>query len=107
MIHTTAEQRVDGKHVGFMSEPMREQNAYHRTHILPTIRLEPMQYFYPKLRDATSYNYSKQEVMCASNYNEAAYRNVKIIIQLTHCCVFIWHLYNAYDNNALINNLIF
>ena len=70
IIQTSAELKVDGKHIILTHEPMGEQNAFHMMHIPPFLRLE---YFYLKLRES---NYSKQAVMSASDYIETAYRKV-------------------------------
>ena len=70
MIHTLA-QKVDGKQlVIFTHQPMRVQNAFYITHILPVLKSEPMEYLYPKLGDATVHNNSD---MSASDYIETEY----------------------------------
>ena len=62
MIDTSAEQEIGEKYnFIFKYKPMKEQNAFRMTHILPILRLEHG-IFYPKLTDATVYNYSKQAV---------------------------------------------
>ena len=53
-------------------EPMRQQNVFH-----VILKLDPMEYFYPELSDATLYNYSKQAIKSASDYIETAYRDVR------------------------------
>ena len=60
MIPASVEQKIGEKHIILKHEPMREQNASFMTHISPILRLEPLEYFYPKLSDATVYFYSKQ-----------------------------------------------
>ena len=41
MIHTSAEQNIDEKHIILMDEPMREQNVFRKTHIPVIVKLEP------------------------------------------------------------------
>ena len=69
---------------------MREQNASHMMYVLPISKLEPVEYFYQELTDATIYRQLKKAVMSASDYFET--RNVRIFMQLTQCCAFIRHL---------------
>ena len=52
-------------------------------------KIREVEYFYPKLSDATVYNYSKQVVMSASDYIQPVYRDVSIFMQLTQNCAFI------------------
>ena len=47
---------------------MREQNACDVTHIPLILKLDPTEYFYPKLNDATMFNDSKKAVMSVSDY---------------------------------------
>ena len=49
IIHTLVEQKVDGKHTILTNESLREQNAFHMTHISPVLRLEPWRIFTRKL----------------------------------------------------------
>ena len=49
---------------------MREQNAFHVSHIPPILSLDFMKYFYPKLFEPTMYNYPKQAIMIALDYIE-------------------------------------
>ena len=85
MIRTWAEQKIDGKYNILTYEPMREKNTFYITYIPLLLRLELMEYFYPKilLNDVTVYNYSKQIVMSASDYIDTANRDVRILIWLT------------------------
>ena len=80
MIHTSADKKVDGQHNILTHEAIREQTDFHVTHILPILRLEPMEYIYVKLREATVHSYSKQAVMSASDYIETTYHDVRIFI---------------------------
>ena len=48
MIHVSAEQKVDGKHITLTDEPMKEQNAFHMTHIPPIF--SPWSVFTRKLK---------------------------------------------------------
>ena len=68
MIHILKEQKVDEKHINLTFEPKLEKNDFHVTHIPLILKLEPTEYFYPKLNDATLYNYSKQAIMRTSDY---------------------------------------
>ena len=74
-------------------EPMREQDAFHMMHIPLTFRLQLKVYFYLTifLCDATVDNYSKHVVMGASDNIKTVYRNIRTLMQLTQCCVFIRH----------------
>ena len=72
-------------------EPIREHIAFHKAHIPSNLRLKLMEHFYPKLSDTTESNYSKQAVLRASDYIETTYWDVRILMQLTQCRVFIWH----------------
>ena len=84
MIHTTAEQKVDGKHNILTYEPTRKHSVFHMMHILQILRAEPMEYFYSKIffSEATVNNYSKQAILSISDYIEIAHCNVKIFMQL-------------------------
>ena len=55
-------------------------------------RLGHMENVYPEVGDATAYSQSKQAVKSAADYIETAYRDDGLSMQLTQCCVFIWHL---------------
>ena len=55
-IHASSKQKVEGKRSVMVYEPVREQNAFHVTYILPILRLE---YFYPNLETQQLDNYSK------------------------------------------------
>ena len=93
MIDTSAEQKDEEQHIILKYEPMRKQNVFHGTHIPPILNLGVMEYFNPTifLSDATVYNYSKLAVMTTSDYIKTAYRDLKIFMQVTQCCVFIRH----------------
>ena len=100
IIHTIVKHKVDGKHIIFTYESMTEQKVFHVTQIADF----KMEHFYSKLCDATVCNYSKQTVMGAPDYTEAAYRDVRIFMQLMECCVFNRHFDNV---KLLMNNLMF
>ena len=95
MFHTSAKQKIHRKHIILRHEPLREQTAFHMMYILPILKLDPMEYFYPKLSATTVHNYSKQAVLSASDYIETAYRDIRIFLQLTQCCVFNRHFDDA------------
>ena len=59
---------------------MREQNAFHMTHVPPISRLEPTEYVKAKLSEATAYRQSKQAVRSASDYIDIVYRVVRMFM---------------------------
>ena len=93
MIHISAEQKVNEKHIIFMYDSMSEENAFNVTHILLFIKLGPMEYFCYKVCfiDAPVYNCFKQAVVSASDNIETAHPDVRVFIQQTQCYAFIWH----------------
>ena len=79
MIHSSAEEsRV--KRTILTYEPMREQDAYHMTHVPQIFKLKTMEYFYSKLNDAPVWNISKQAAISASPYAERVYRDFRIFV---------------------------
>ena len=58
MINTPTEQKIDGKNIILKYEQMREENAFHVTHIPLTSRVGPMEYAYLKLFCRAAYRQS-------------------------------------------------
>ena len=48
-----------------------------------------------EISHATPYSQSKQAAMSALDYIDLVYRDIRMFIQLTQCCVSIWHLADA------------
>ena len=59
LIDESAEQKINRKHIILTYEPMRKQNAFYVTHILPILRLEPTENVYTTISfsNTTMYNY--------------------------------------------------
>ena len=91
MFHISTDKKIDGQNNISTFETIREQIDFHMTHISPILRLEIVEYIYPKLSEATVYNYSKQAVLRASDYIETTYHAVRTFMQLTQCYVCIRH----------------
>ena len=70
---------------------MRKQNTFHMMYDQSTLRLDTIEYVYPKISDAVAYRQSKQAVKSASDYIETRYSDVRIFMQQTQCNVFIRH----------------
>ena len=83
---------------------MRERNFFQMQYVPRISGLEPMEFAYQELSDATVYRQPKQAVMIISDYIEKVYRDDRIFMQLTQCSVFIRYLD---DISALNNNLLF
>ena len=70
---------------------------FHMMHIPPILRLEPKEYFYSNLSDATVYNYSKEAVMSVLD----ALRQRSVIRATNAVLFFIRNFDDIFINNFM------